>query len=89
MIKYGSIRKLPARETFAQFLGQSGAALNERRQRRLGNLINHDPGKRGQFAFERLTREQSSLPEIISRRQSDSLNLAPICLHRTDEDAIA
>src|ERR1700683_5272656 len=84
VIKYGSLRQLPARETLAQLLGQTRAALNKRRQRRLGDLINHYPGKRGEFAFERLTGEQSDLPEIVSWRQSDSLNLAAICLHRAD-----
>jgi hypothetical protein len=57
-----------------------GRALEERGERRLGYLVNHDPGERGEFAIHRLTGEQSELAEIISRRQSDNLNLATILL---------
>ena len=51
VIKYAAIRQLPARENFAQFLGQTRTGLDKRGKRRLGNLINHDPSKRGELAI--------------------------------------
>ena len=57
-----------------------GTSLEERGERILGYLVNHDPGERGEFAIQRLTGQQSDLAEIISRRQSDDLDLAAIFL---------
>src|SRR3984957_10260287 len=80
VVEYRATRELPAREVFAQLLGQVGASLEQRGERVLGYLVNHDPGERGEFAIHRLTGEQSDLAEIISRRQSGDLDLAAIFL---------
>jgi hypothetical protein len=81
VVEHSAIRQLPARQAFAQLLGRAGTGLEERGERRLGYLVNHDPGERGEFAVQWLTGEQSDLGEIVSRRQSDNLNLAAIFLH--------
>src|SRR5216684_6448586 len=80
VVEHGAIRQLPARQAFAQLLGHGGASLEERQERLLGYLINHGSRERSEFAIHRLAREQSNLPEIISRRQSNDLDLLAIFL---------
>lgn len=78
VVEYRATRELSAREVFAQFLGQAGASFEERGERVLGYFVNYDSGERAEFAIHRFIGEQTDLPEIISRRQSDDLDLAAI-----------
>src|ERR1700730_10486577 len=87
-MKHGAIRQLPARQAFAQFLGDAWTGLEERGERILGYFINHGTGERGEFAIQRLTGEQPEFTEIISRRQSDDLDLAAVFLDRPDQNAV-
>ena len=86
--EHRAIRKLPAGQDFAQLLGPAGTGLEERGERLLGYLVNRGPGEGCKFAVQRRTGKQSGLAEIVSRHQSDDLDLSSIFLSRSNENAV-
>src|SRR5450631_580797 len=88
VVEYGAMGQPPARQAFAQLLGNARTRLEKRRERILGYLISHGPSERNEFAVQWLTGEQPELAEIISRRQSHDLDLAAILFHRPNQNAV-